>query len=415
MSSTPTSWEGQTVTDRTLLFDIASSEGSSTASLPLEAPSDLLPLIHWRDAFDGVLEAERLSLNEVKSRLDPIPESTYYNLRDLLFPLAHSGAGREARHFSNRAGYKLNESMTACGVWEHLLPPASRKVASMKNKRKISFADICGGPGAFSQALFSMAPPTVQLRGFGMTLLNGGGGDTLNWYPALTAHKVHQFVATFGTEGTGNIYATENLHSFASMVSREPLLLAVADGGFDIPAEKANFQEAISGRIVFSQWLTALLLLKKGGCFVLKLFDTFAPITRSMLYLSARHFYDRVHVVKPKHSRVVNSERYLVCLGFRCEALSASWRDYLLRVHAEGFTDDERAVQSLVPLKWMNNDAAFVSSITKLNSALCNNQSIGLTMILTAAASPEKVEEANARKRPREPVNAIPEQLNQES
>ncbi|CAE7942763.1 unnamed protein product, partial [Symbiodinium necroappetens] len=52
------------------------------------------------------------------------------------------------------------------------------------------------------------------------------------------------------------------------------------------------------------------------GCFICKFFDTFTHVSCSLLYVAAALF-QQVDVVKPRHSRVVNSERYLVAQGFK--------------------------------------------------------------------------------------------------
>jgi len=70
-----------------------------------------------------------------------------------------------------------------------------------------------------------------------------------------------------------------------------------------------NYQELFSGRIILSEFLYMLKTLKPGGTFVCKLFDTFSHLTVSLIYAAALLF-EEVKVVKPRRSRIVNSERY---------------------------------------------------------------------------------------------------------
>lgn len=371
------------VADRTVEFEVRSRFAcmSSTAELLSVPPPDASsaePTVHWRNAYSDAADPQRDHLNKVKSQLDSKDVKSYYAARDNLFPLAQSGS-QGAREFFNRAGHKLHESMQVIGVWEHLV-----KVAKDRQLRRIAFADVCGGPGAFSQLLYATAPKYFKaLRGFGMTLYSKGE-DTLQWYPELVKSK--NFFVTYGVEGTGNIYATENIHSLSSVTATSSLLLVVADGGFDVPFDVANFQETISARIVYGQWLAAVACLQEGGCFVLKLFDTFSPFLQSVLYLSTLCFR-RVHIVKPKHSRVVNSERYLVCVGF--VGISDSWRSYLFERHANGFTEDTLPL-ALVPQTWMTGDEAFVATVTKLNNEIAEMQAKALQMVLASPLLVEK-------------------------
>ncbi|KAG5490838.1 hypothetical protein JKF63_00960 [Porcisia hertigi] len=337
---------------------------------------------HWRDAFDDEQTAIREELWSLKTQLDPIPAETYTATRNKLFPLAASG---EQRHFSNRAGYKLLESMESTGVWMELSKLLRGK--SIKRPRDFAFADVCGGPGAFSQALLQAGRKQGwrHLQGYGMTLAGVSG---LDWYGHLL--KSPRFTCTYGLDGTGDIFKLCNINCLASITKAAPLYLVVADGGFNVDVSVANYQETISSRLMYGQWLAALKLLRKGGCFVLKLFDTFSPLSRAVLYLSCC-MYRRVHVAKPRHSRVVNSERYLVCvdfLGYPNEA----WSLYLDSLYEFGFVDNEH-VPELIPPEWCLQDKVFMEHIRDMNATVAKNQLIALQMIIDAI--PAMAEELN--------------------
>lgn len=329
--------------------------------------------VHWRDAFDAEQQQLREELCSVKAQLDAIDDDVYTTSRNHLFPLAVSG---EQQYFSNRAGYKLMEAMESTGVWGHL----KRCLRGSSTRfQKLAFADICGGPGAFSQALFLMArrERIKMVHGFGITL---GGVDGLDWYPQLV--KSAHFTPSYGLDGRGDIFQLSNINCFASITAGAPLLLAVADGGFNVDFSVANYQETISARILYGQWLAALKVLCKGGCFILKLFDTFAPSSRLLLYLST-FFFGRVHISKPRHSRVVNSERYLVCLNFVGE-LPGRWMDYLDAYYQDGFIDNDVIPEHPFAANCLA-DEVFMTDLREMNATLASNQMIGLHMIVRAA------------------------------
>ncbi|AYU84103.1 methyltransferase [Leishmania donovani] len=380
----------KTVEDRSLEFLIRRGNDAELPPLASLSCKDFKQH-HWRDAFDDEQAALREQLWAVKTQLDVIPAETYTATRNKLFPLAVSG---EQRNFSNRAGHKLLESMESTGVWMELSKLLRGK--SKKRPRDFAFADVCGGPGAFSQALFQAGRKQGwrQLHGYGMTLAGVSG---LDWYAHLL--KSPQFTCTYGLDGTGDIFKLSNIECLVSITKAAPMLLVVADGGFNVDFSVANYQETISSRIMYGQWLAALKLLRNGGCFVLKLFDTFSPLSRAVLYLSCC-MYRRVHIAKPRHSRVVNSERYLVCVDF-LGSPSEGWSRYLDCFYEVGFVDNEH-VPELIPREWCLQDAVFMADVREMNTAVATNQVIALQMILDAA--PAMAEELKAKRIEKKPA-----------
>ena len=55
---------------------------------------------------------------------------------------------------------------------------------------------------------------------------------------------------------------------------------------------------------------------KHKGHFILKVFDIFLKGTVDMIFL-LNCFYTKVHICKPHTSRYANSEKYVVCEGFK--------------------------------------------------------------------------------------------------
>jgi cap1 methyltransferase len=215
--------------------------------------------------------------------------------------------------------------------------------------------------------------------------------STLNWYPDLV--ETHRFVPTFGRDGTGDIFNPSNLDSLGSLVAEEDVQLVVGDGGFDVPVDRANFQESITRRIVFAQWFAALTMVKREGCVVLKLFDTFSPLTRSILFLSA-FWFRRVMVIKPKHSRIVNSERYLVGMGFLAN-IHPAWGAFLRRVYEEGFTD-ECGIYTLVSAEEMSSDTFFCEGYQRMTETIAEKQMAALGMVMRHLKSQTEVGVARA-------------------
>jgi 23S rRNA U2552 (ribose-2'-O)-methylase RlmE/FtsJ len=94
----------------------------------------------------------------------------------------------------------------------------------------------------------------------------------------------------------------------------EGLDFITADGGFDVKMFVA--QEILCSKLILCEIYLALMTQKPGGMFVIKFFDMFTH-NSIVYYLLLCSFYDYVKIIKPKSSRNCNSERYLVCYGFK--------------------------------------------------------------------------------------------------
>ena len=101
----------------------------------------------------------------------------------------------------------------------------------------------------------------------------------------------------------------------------------MADGGFSVEGHE-NIQEILSKHLILCQILCAMSILSKDGNFLCKLFDCFTLFTSSLVYLTHMCF-ESVGVYKPITSRPANSERYLICRGFKGIDVCATIVDHL--------------------------------------------------------------------------------------
>lgn len=182
---------------------------------------------------------------------------------------------------------------------------------------------LAEGPGGFIEALCRYRnrrarrrdAKCVHDRYTGITL-KPHRKDVPGWNKSARLLKAYPQIALhYGADGTGNLYDVRNIHRLARDVGRHTSDLVTGDGGIDYSVDFA-MQEQLSFRILLAQLYAALLLLKTGRAMVLKFFDTHHPFTHEMLWVVACVF-DAVHLVKPVTSRVANSERYVVAMGYR--------------------------------------------------------------------------------------------------
>ena len=173
---------------------------------------------------------------------------------------------------------------------------------------------LAEGPGGFIEALVYMRSNPADLY-YGMTLIDEVDGNVPGWRKSkYFLEKNANVIIEAGKDGRGDLFQAANLgHCF--QLYNNSMDLITADGGFDFSLD-FNKQEQVSIRLMFCQIAFAIAMQKERGKFVIKFFDTFTRISLDLLYLLS-NVYDKVYFVKPNTSRHANSEKYIVCKGFR--------------------------------------------------------------------------------------------------
>ena len=182
---------------------------------------------------------------------------------------------------------------------------------------KYVYAAIAEGPGGFVECFikyrrkfFLGRQDTIQC----MTL-KSDSTEVPNWNKAYDIFNRNGVYITYGRDGTGNLYRRANLMEYRRLLGGNRAHLVTADGGFDY-STNFNHQEQQSLQLFFCEMVCALGTNRLGGHFILKIFDIFTEVTHKLIYLLTL-YYDSVTLTKPHTSRPANSERYLVCKGFR--------------------------------------------------------------------------------------------------
>lgn len=179
---------------------------------------------------------------------------------------------------------------------------------------------LAEGPGGFIEALLKYRQDIVKIESkdlneiFGMTLISANK-NVPNWKFSKPFIKDNNITLCFGKDGTGSLYKMHNITYLCEIVGRNTCDLVTADGGFDY-SNDFNEQEDASLNLIMCEILSALLIQKKGGAFILKIFDISHTRMFQLLYMLYQH-YNHMYFVKPFTSRPANSEKYLVCTNFK--------------------------------------------------------------------------------------------------
>jgi 23S rRNA U2552 (ribose-2'-O)-methylase RlmE/FtsJ len=180
------------------------------------------------------------------------------------------------------------------------------------NKNIISF-HLAEGPGGFIEAL-QYIRNNENDRYYGMTLMEGNK-EVPKWdKSSIYLNKHPNIIIEKGFDKTGNLYNIENLE-YVYKHYKHSVDFITGDGGFDFSID-FNKQEENSLNLIICEVFYAMIIQKKGGSFILKMFDTFSSLSIEILYLLC-YLYENVYITKPLPSRPANSERYIICNNFK--------------------------------------------------------------------------------------------------
>eukprot|EP01060_Flectonema_neradi_P011919 TRINITY_DN18867_c0_g1_i1.p1 TRINITY_DN18867_c0_g1~~TRINITY_DN18867_c0_g1_i1.p1 ORF type:complete len:444 (+),score=90.25 TRINITY_DN18867_c0_g1_i1:69-1400(+) len=260
--------------------------GGATITNPLYSSMDLITKRkqireEWKEVKDKVFETAR-------------------NVADPLLKVSH----REIP-FRTRAALKLAD------VNQNF------RVIDKQSSSDITFIDICGAPGSWTEYLCWFTDDTQFVKGWGQSLKTTN--DLLDWqldYFNTKAKKktLPKDFIRWGPTEDGDVTSAANLISLAMHVRSETdnkgVSVVMGDGGV---IEESSYEEMETQlrSVILGEILTMSLTLAKGGNFVLKVLDANTSFTISMLWYLYNEF-EEVALVKPLLSRPANSERYFV-------------------------------------------------------------------------------------------------------
>lgn len=244
----------------------------------------------------------RTKLDIAKKSYAKYDPKLWNSLRKQANPFEHGTSA-----FTNRAAVKLANIDSIYGLTP-IIDPKYDESRVPRYPSRFSFADIAGGPGSFSEYILFRVPEAV---GFGITLREAKSTSLL-WYE----HIVNKINIVMGADDTGDVI--KNYEEFANEVWRingEGVDLAMSDGAIGGNEEDPK-QELDNFKLICAELAATILCLKQGSKFVCKIFEAETLPTAQLIFMLSWMF-DSIDICKPVSSRMGNSERYLVGLGFK--------------------------------------------------------------------------------------------------
>ncbi len=278
----------------------------------------------------------------------------YIKARNTIYPTDKKGSTL----FSNRAGDKILEVLKLIKIDKEL---------QKKHTNPFYFSSVADGPGSWVEVILKLVKPPI--KGFGMTLLIPGK-SSLNWYPWIKNNK--KFIIDNGKTGTGDIYIADNLIQFHNTIKKHTnnkmVYLAISDGGIEVGnaingVHYDNIQELLNNRLKLSEFFIALYNLQDGGMMISKIYDTLGNVMTSILYIATLVF-EKVYIVKPLTSRLVNSEKYLCCSGYKRN-------DNIIKIIFDIIknSNENRIPKTIINPEIIENDKIFMNSLKTFNEA----------------------------------------------
>jgi 23S rRNA U2552 (ribose-2'-O)-methylase RlmE/FtsJ len=270
-------------------------------------------------------------------------------------------------------------------------------IFDIADNNKMVIASLAEGPGAFIQAAIqyrkAIGIEIKKDRLFGVTIHPEQGNyiemgkQFMSYYDKeypkmLKIHKTYPYEKSlkYTNRDNGDITDIKTISNFKKTVQKTKKFadLVTADGGFEWNDENYQEQEAI--QLIFGEIVACLKVQAKKGCFVLKLFETFTMVSLKMIYLLSS-FYDECYVYKPYFSRESNSEKYIICKGFKYDQdKKLNSKLEILENILKKMNTDKYIIDIFPELQLPQS---FINNFKYINIKIANNQQIMINKIVT--------------------------------
>lgn len=214
----------------------------------------------------------------------------------------------------SRSYFKMVEMLHVAEFWNTIAAPPIT-------------AHVCEGPGGFLQCIVEQAKDRgIQIQNSYAMTLKSTKSQIPGWKRSSKFLKKHpEIQLLYGPDMTGNILLKKNQDAFCE--TAKDAAIFTADGGFDFSLDYSK-QEEIAFSLVVASFSMALRTVRRGGVFIIKLFDIYSPATVDLI-LGTAAFCTSFYIYKPATSRPCNSERYFIGQGYKGRREAREWIEHL--------------------------------------------------------------------------------------
>lgn len=225
---------------------------------------------------------------------------------------------------------------------------------------------LAEGPGGFIEAITYMRDNKDD-KYYGMTLISEDDGNIPGWDKMEVLLNNDNIIIETGADNTGNMLSPDNFeHCYKNY--KNSMDIVTADGGFDFSID-FNQQEQMASKLILTEILYAIIMQKKGGSCIIKMYDTFTKLSVDIIYFLSS-FYNTTYITKPCTSRSANSERYIVCKDFKLEDTSSYYSKFK-EIISYLYENEDVDISSILELDFPYK---FISSFGEINAIIATQQ-----------------------------------------
>lgn len=256
---------------------------------------------------------------------------------------------------------------------------------NLNDSCEIKSMHLAEAPGGFIEALCYLRENYKNEKYIGISLMDNTK-KIPSWKNNSVLHDKYKdkVKIEYGKTNDGDLYKTENYVYMCELYSNK-MNLITADGGFDF-SDNFEMQEKNMLRLIYTEIIYALSLQKKGGNFVLKIFDIFLTQTLQYIYLLSL-CYDEVYIVKPSTSRSANSEKYVVCKNFKLDCSMELIKEFTCQLE-QIEKSKNKFIKNIFSDYTIPNH--FINSVKELNSIIGQNQLENINSTIMIIEQPKR-------------------------
>lgn len=281
---------------------------------------------------------------------------------------------RPRKELINRAYYKCWEIITKYNI-------------TVNNMNNMNICNICEGPGGFIQGIYDYRNKYHNKSDsfLGITLLSED--KNFKWankykyfqninFKTYTDNKQNLEICD-KNNNNNNLLNPIVINNFIKSLNKKKFDLVTGDGGMFVKEDNQNFKEIYHSNLFFSEIYITLKILKKGGHFILKMYDISTKISLDFLQLLYDCF-ESINIFKPETSRIFNSERYIICTSFK--GIEEQKLDYLICLIEECWYNKKKILYQLYE-KDYKYDINLINIIQKTNKYILNKQILNYSLL----------------------------------
>jgi hypothetical protein len=184
-----------------------------------------------------------------------------------------------------------------------------RRCPELQKLRVVKSVHLCEAPGNFIDACVWLYGADLDWHAMSLR-----AARSTQFYPQhLEAQRTNGRMRVHaGEDGLGDISHHDNVKRFSYDVGASTVDLITADGN----VVHKEHEEAENAKLIASEIVCAVMLLRPGGSLVLRMFDMDKPPTINMIWFLTNCFTS-VKIVRLEITEVGAADRYVVCSGFQ--------------------------------------------------------------------------------------------------